>query len=683
MAYVEIKDFKNGLDTRRPAIVGEAGSLREASNVHISRGGDIENCYFFSPDIALPAGTLGMHGANDKLVVFGAGAAPVNLPGEVIYQQLISPAAAPTIAILAADNYDGKVYVIAEFADGNIFHYYDTERVIDWDAEAATIADNSAVTTYLTDKLDALPSFLASSTALEILITAAVPGVGFTVAQATTGSGTLSITTIQGNQAAVAEVRATSSFTVTGGFPEADNYLTILVANGSDDLAPSPVYYILNNDATALAIATAVNNGTETHGYTASSAGPTVTISAPVGLGAAANGYTLNVVSHGLMTTTGAPDFSGGVSAVAAKPQIVKIEVGGTYADANTYRITLNGVDTLITGLSSGYGRVIRTFRTKMYAGIRALMAFSAVDDPEAWTSGTGTGLLNISSQNSGSQRLTGIGVYQENLALFSRNTIQIWSIDLDPDNNVYKKTLPNTGTRSPDALLPINDSDLLYISESGIRSLRARDINGAAYVDDIGTKIDTHVIAFLKTVSDPELIGASAIVDPLDSRAWVAIKNRIYVFSYFPGSKVSAWTYYEPGFSIQHMAVANRRVYLRSGDTIYRYGGVSGDAYPTAGQMTARVRLPFIDAGRIAGGKKVTGVDIICSGEWDVRLLLDPRNEALTTEVLGVSGPTTLLGRIMITADTTHFAPLLISDHGGPLTFSEVVVHFDDTETD
>ena len=683
MAYVEIKDFKNGLDTRRPAIVGEAGSLREASNAHISRGGDIENCYYFSPDITLPAGTIGMHGANDKLVVFGSDVAPINLPGEVIYQRLVSPAAAPIIAILAADNYDGKVDVMAEFADGNIYNYYDGVRVTDWDALAATIADDSAVTTYLTDKVDALPAFLASSTGLDILITAAVPGVGFTASQATTGTGSLSLVTVQGNQPAVAEVRATSSFSVTGGFAEAANYLTTLIANGVDDLAPNPVYYVLNNDATALAIATAVNEETETHGYTAVSVGATVTISAPVGLGATANGYTLNVVPHGLMTTSAAPNFSGGVTAVAAKPQIVKITVGGAYADNNTYKITLNGVDYLITGLSSGYGRIIRTFRSKMYAGIRALMAFSAVDDPEAWTSGTGTGLINISSQNSGSQRLTGIGVYQENLALFSRNTIQIWSIDLDPDNNVYKKTLPNTGTRSPDALLPFNDSDLLYVSESGIRSLRARDINGAAYVDDIGTKIDTHVIEFLKTVSDPELIGASAIVDPLDSRAWVAIKNRIYVFSYFPGSKVSAWTYYEPGFTIERMAVANRRVYLRSGNTIYRYGGVSGDTYPVAGQATTRVRLPFIDAGRIAGGKKVTGIDIICGGEWDVSLLLDPRDETQMTDTLTISGPTTLIGRIAIGADTTHFAPLLISDHGGRLTFSEVVVHFDDTDTD
>lgn len=692
MAYVEIKDFKNGLDTRRPAIVGEAGSLRECKNAVISRGGDIESAYYFSPDIQLPADTFDMHTGNNKLYVFGTAAAPANLPGEVVYQQLAHPSGSTILNVLDAENYDGKVYAVVEFVDGSIYHYYDKLRVTDMDAFAATIADNNAVASYLRDKIDLAATYIASSDNLDIFITAATPGVGFTIGTGTTGSGSLTVTNVQANVAAVAEVRATAMFTITGGFAEVSNYLGALFADSfMYDLAPDPVYYVLDNDATALACATAVNEGTGTHGFTAFSTGAMVTVQAPIGAGDTANGWDLYVVGSGLMTTSGSTVFAGGVTAVAAKPQIEKVTVGGSYADANTYTITLDAVPYKITGLSAGYPRVIRTFKTKMYAGVKALLGFSAVDDPTLWTTGTGIGLINISSQNQGSQQLTGLGVYQEFMALFSRDTIQVWSMDPDPDNNTIKQTLPNTGTRSARALLPFGNSDLIYLDGlRGIRSLKARDVGGSAYVDDIGTKIDTHVAEFLATLTDTDIEGASGVVDPVNGRAWIAIANRIYVFSYFPGSKVSAWTYFEPGFTISRMGVANNRIYVRSGDTIYRFGGVDGVTDTAENGVETRVRMPFIDAGRIAGGKKIMGVDLIVQGEWDCYLLLNPKNseesiEAMTaemTDVLRVEGPTTLIGRIPLFGDTTHFAPLLISNRGGKRIFSEVVVHFEDDDT-
>lgn len=692
MAYVEIQDFKNGLDTRRPAIVGEPGSLREAKNAVISRGGDVEAAYYFSPDIQLPSGTFDMHAGNNKLYVFGTIAPPANLPGEVVYQQLAHPDGTTTILnVLDADNYDGKVYVLVEFVDGSIYHYYDKTRITDTETLAATIADNAAVASYLRDKIDKATEFLASNDNLDITITAATPGVAFTIGTGVTGTGTLTTTQIQANQAAVAEVRATASVTVTGGFPEINNYLDSLTANGTELLA-GQVLYVLNEDSTALAIATSINSRTGIHGYSASSTGPTVTVYAPIGAGAAANGFSLIPTVNGLMTTSGSTTFTSGVTAVAAKPQIEKVTVGGTWAAANTYTITLNAIPYKITGLSAGMPRVIRTFKTKMYAGVRALLEFSAVDDPTMWSSGTGTGFINISSQHQGSQQITGLGPYQELMAIFSQDTIQTWSLDLDPDNNAIKQTLPNTGTRSPRALLPFGNSDLVYLDGMrGIRSLKARDVVAAAYVDDIGTKIDTHVADFLATLSDADIEAASGVVDPVNSRAWIAIKNRIYVFNYFPGSKVSAWTYLEPGFDIFRMGVANNRIYARSYNTIYRFGSTTGKMEVPADGVETRVRMPFIDAGRVAGGKKVVGIDIIAEGEWDVYLLVDPRDteaaiEGMTakmTEKLEISGPTTLLGRIGIYVDTTHFAPLLISNRGGKRKFSKVIVHFEDLEND
>ncbi len=681
MAYVEIKDFKYGLDTRRPAIVGEPGTLMECINAHITRGGDVESRKEFVSYFTLAAGSFGLHAGNNKSYIFGSAAAPTNLPGDIIYQRLQHPSAAAMSALLFAENFNGKIYAIAEYVDGSVYHFYDAARVTDWDTLAGTIDGDDTVATYLGDKIDAISAVLASVSGVDIYITAAVAGTAFTISVGVTGTGTLTLTQIQANLAATAEVRASASFTITGGFSEAANVIDVISA-GATALISADVPWVLSNDATALACVIAINAGTETHGYTATNAGAVVTIKAPVGEGATANGRVLTVTPGGLVTVGSINNFAGGVTAIAAKPQIEKVAVGGTYDAANTYTITLNGTAYTITGLSSGYGRIAKTFKTKMHSAVRAILPFCAVDAPTAWTSGTGDGSINISSQDQGSQRLTAFGVYQNLFAAFTRNTVQIWQMDPDPTLNTFQQLLSNTGTRSPKAVIAYGNSDLAYPSDTGIRSLRARDSSNAAFVDDIGTRIDTDVVDFFATLTDAEIENAVGIVDPTDGRLWMAFKNRIYVFSYFPGSKVSAWSYYLPGFTIDGMAVVNNRILVRSGNTIYIYGGTAGTTYPDEGDCEVTVRLPFIDGNRIAGGKQVNGVDIICSGRWTVNLLVDPNDETLETDDIVVAESTVLLERVPISANTTHFAPKLTSEAGGRLLLSSVVVHFDDTET-
>lgn len=684
MAYVEIKDFKNGLDTRRPAIVGEPGSLIKCINAHITRGGDVESAKKFVKDFQLPDGTKGMHSRDNKLYVFGHAAAPTGLPGHIVYQRLEHPTASSTAIkeILYYENFDGLIYAIAEFEDGSVFHYYDGAHVSDWDTQAAAIADDESVAKYLADKVEELDAFTASTNVKDIIITASEPGVAFTIDKAVTGTGTLTITNLQANGAAVAEVRAEASFEVTDGFSEENNVISAIKA-GATDLIGASVPYVLNDEGTVLACVNAINALTETHGYLATSAGAVVTIKAPEGEGAAENGTVLTVTAEAFVTVDNVNNFSGGVTAVEPVAQVEKVTVGGTFDVANTYTIELNGTEYTITGLSSGMSRIARTFKTKMHTAARALMVFSALNDPTQVTSGTGIGSILASSQDEGTQRITGMGIYQTYMGIFSRNTIQIWAIDTDPANNRLVQVLQNTGTRSPKAIIGFGNSDLAYLADTGVRSLRARDSSNAAFVDDIGTKIDDDITAFMETLTDKEIAQADTVVDPRDGRLWISLKNRIYVFSYFPGGRISAWSFYEPGFTVDEMAVAKNRIYVRSGNTIYVYGGNSGAEYPADGEMQITVQLPFIDADRLSGGKQLKGVDIITSGEWEINLLVDPRDETLMTDTLRTVGPSTLLMQIPVHANTTHFAPLLRSSKAGRKTLSSVVVHFDDTEPD
>lgn len=680
MAFIEIRDFKNGLDTRRPPEIADDGALIQCINAHITRGGDIEVAKKFVEYAVLPAGTFGLHAANERLYVFGSAAAPVGLPGQLVYQRLQHPSGSAMSALLWTENFDGRIYAIAEYSDGSIYHFYNGARVTDWDTKAAAIADNNTVAASLTEKIDLSNDLYSTNSTNEIIVTSTVAGTPFTISSAVTGTGTLIITQVQANAVEVAEVRAAASFTVTGGFTEAANTISAINA-GATALIGAPIPFVLDTAATALACANAVNANSTTHGYLASSSGDTVTILSPVGLGASENGVVLGVTANGFITIGAINNFSGGVDHVPASHQIEKITVGGTFAAANTYKITINSVEYLITGLSSGYSKIARAFGSKIYTAVRGLTIFSAVDEPTQFTTGTGIGDINISTQDQGSQTLTGFGIYQSLLSIFTERTVQIWAMSADPAASTFRQLLQNTGTIAPKTVIGYGGSDLLYLSQTGIRSLRARDSSNTAAVDDLGTRIDQTVIDYVASLDESVVKNSSAIVDPTDGRVWVAIGSRIFIFSFFPTAKISAWSYYEPGFQIDGMAIAGLQIFVRSGENIYVYGGLTGNEYPDDGERTVTVQLPFLNAKRLSGLKALKGLDIVCRGEWEFNMLLDPENPAATTTKLFLNQKTGRKGEISLAGVTDMFSPVFTSDKGGRLLISALIVHFKDIE--
>lgn len=152
MPYIVIENFNGGMDTRRMAVAGTPGTLLELTNAHITRGGEIEKRKAFASRYSLPSGTVGMAADKDGVVVFGSGVDP-GVPSGVTYQRLQHPSGQALTRILSWDLYAGKLYVAAEFANGDVYHFYDGDRVTSWfDGKArglftvaATSTDSGAV----------------------------------------------------------------------------------------------------------------------------------------------------------------------------------------------------------------------------------------------------------------------------------------------------------------------------------------------------------------------------------------------------------------------------------------------------------------------------------------------------------------------------------------------------------
>ena len=692
MPYVLVEDFKGGIDTRRTVVTSVPGSCVTLTNAHITRGGEIEKRRAFKEWATLPADTHGLAAGGGRVFVFGSANTTLasTLPPSLSYVRFQhSDLSTAMTDILGLDFFNGNVYASAQFADGIIYHYWDeyvdsgttpNNRIDDWyEARART---------------------------------------SFTVTGGT-GTGTA----------------ATVTFTVTGGTSTPGNNLNNLRINNVDILT-GPIAHTGSNDTTGAAIAAAIGSLTSVPNYTAVNSSGAVTItSATAGTGP--NGLVVSYDVEGDFAVSSGSTLTGGIDnaitnitvdgvSIIENPILweesntytaskVKDEINSTFTDpeweatsvgakvniiARDTGTALNGKTVLApktgdfnwTGaaatagglamtsspLSNLPGGFVRAFDNQMHSLSDDRWHTSDIGDPTHWES-TGvdpdkSSFRVLSNHSRGAEELVAIAPYFDNLAVFGNDVIQIWNIDEDPDAYSRSQILNNTGTIAGASVVEIGDSDVFYLSRSGIRSLKARDSSNSAFIGDIGNPIDTIIIDAI--AEDVQVArAATGIVDPRDGRYLLAIGNKVYVFSYFPSSKISAWSVYEPGFTISHWAFDGTELLCRSGDNIYSLGGVLNNEYDTS-EVT--VQLPFLDAAKPATSKMWTGLDAVCSSDWEISVGTDPTDITQYETAATINKPTYGLGRVSLSSASTHIALRMVNSRAGAATLGNCAVHYE-----
>ena len=329
---------------------------------------------------------------------------------------------------------------------------------------------------------------------------------------------------------------------------------------------------------------------------------------------------------------------------------------------------------------TTGWGTIVRTFKRKLYSSIMSILWGSQIDTATGWDTSSGAFFQNMSNHQSGSDEVTGLTVYQNYLAIFSRRVIQIWSMVDNSANNAPVQTLYETGTRSPRSVIGFGDVDAFYLSDSGIRSIRARNVTNVAGVNDVGTPIDSLIREWIEGFTDEQVEDAVAAVEPLDGRYWLAIGDRIAVFTYFPSKKISAWSWYEPGVEFKDIVTVNDRVYCRADDVIYLYGGADNATYDSNTPVTAA--LGFLTGGKPGHFKQIKGIDISAQGEWNVKLLVNPNDE---NEFVDVGNLTNWTFQDMDSgagARCSAVAPVLTNDGAGYAVLSQIAIHHNGADT-
>lgn len=351
-----------------------------------------------------------------------------------------------------------------------------------------------------------------------------------------------------------------------------------------------------------------------------------------------------------------------------------------------SYRHFFNG-----TIIPDAEGTNVRPHKSKMYAIDGANLRFSAVKDPLNWTTGTGAGIIDVTTEDQGAGDLVGIEEYYSMLALFGRTSIQLWAMDPDPALNTFQQVLGNIGLVAPNAVSRYGNGDVLFLSHTGIRSLRARDSSNSAVLNDIGSPVDALVQEKRRTLVPADVAYIRALVDPLSGRFWLIWKNQAIVLSLFPNSKVSAWSTFDFGSVIDYATVAGSRVALRIGNNVYVYGAGAGDGVnpfdpnTPSGDLVGdyddtelQVQTHYIDLGKPATQKRWTGIDVACSGVWEIEANPDPQAPNAWVKIATVTRSTFGQDRIPVDMHGTHIAFRLTNRDAGPARLGALAAHFD-----
>lgn len=312
----------------------------------------------------------------------------------------------------------------------------------------------------------------------------------------------------------------------------------------------------------------------------------------------------------------------------------------------------------------------LRTYKSRMWGVAGKTLYYSDLFNPAVWPA---PNYINLAVEDADMINLIGLEVYYDYLAIMSNEATQLWFIDPDPLKNTFRQVLRQAGTVAPRSLRQYGSGDVLYLGADGIRSLKAREQSVSAAVSDIGSPIDPYIRGMY--ASGPNMGAAIATLQPYTGRYWMVFPDRIAVLSNFPNPKISAWSIYEPGFTIKDAADAGGHIYLLASDNkIYRYGGIAAVTYDNT---PVEVVTPFLGMDKPATFKQLVGLDAIATGEWDVYVALNPTNTLAEDYIGKLTKATFVDGQFPLAGSSTHVSLRFRSSGVGPHSLASLIIHY------
>jgi hypothetical protein len=284
----------------------------------------------------------------------------------------------------------------------------------------------------------------------------------------------------------------------------------------------------------------------------------------------------------------------------------------------------------------------------------------STASGPADWEAEDDAGYIPVLTHASGDRRLRALGIYDEKLAVIFEDSVQLWIVDSNPSNIGIARNMVGPGTEAVRSIANVV-GDLFYFTAGGFRSLSTQALTGQVQEqDDIGAKV------FEATKTETAADGV-ALWSQKRGQYLCAFGTKVYAYRYSPKSGIVGWTTWDLGVEVDYLVENDGKLYIRSGNDGYVFD-------PNAVKTFAfDATFNEFTGDTVGNQKRYDFLELYQRGECDVQMTFDISRA--TDPLFEAVGTSVGAGRMLISGVSNSCA--LRFTGTGPWTLSAYAVQY------
>lgn len=269
---------------------------------------------------------------------------------------------------------------------------------------------------------------------------------------------------------------------------------------------------------------------------------------------------------------------------------------------------------------------------------------FSSVQfGPRDWTTVGDAGFISAVANAFGNKHVSGLGVYNDLLAIIFPDSVQLWETAVDPQAIRFIRAMDGPGTDVFGSVTNVR-GDLFYFTRGGFRSLHTQTVTGEVQEqDDIGASI----YELTKDITAREAV---AVWSQRRGSYLCSFGDTVYVYRWSPQAKIADWSDWTAPATIDYMVEFNGDLYIRCADDVY----VMDQNYDDGAQFEAQFHFAYGKQRHTR--KRWDFLEVVQEGTSTIDFAIEPTKPTVYTSdppgaAMQVSGSTTGIDRLLIGA--------------------------------
>lgn len=346
------------------------------------------------------------------------------------------------------------------------------------------------------------------------------------------------------------------------------------------------------------------------------------------------------------------------------------------YEDGSVLHHYLDGGETTqITDSNCPHTKACAKTQSKIFAvGTDGdVVRFCASGRPRDWSTSGDAGFLPTGMNARGDRTATALGLQRGRLAVLTRDSCQLWTVDPDPNAMGLYDTVENVGSTFPKTVANVA-GDLYFLSDYGVRSITTQLYTENLVDEDVGSPIDRLVKYAIEQAESDGTVPRSFYFYGTGQYI-LGFGGHLFVYSISRTAKISAWSQYYLCFPVDAVAELGKKLYFRSGDDVYMFDENSN----TDGgrQFETLIELPYMDFKKPGQLKMIQGIDAVIEGSAYISIGFDSRDPDARTEEVLIKGNTRPVGMIPIPCCGTEISLRIRNFDDQPFKLNALTVYY------